>query len=270
MILLKLLLTSFLIISLALIAKKLSSRLAGLLSALPTGTALMLFFYGLEHGPQYVDKVSNYNILGLSASLAFIMFYFIGSNLFKSPIKSLISAIILSLSSYLLIAFSLSLIPNVSTLLASSILFLSVIITGFVFRKIPDTAVKTSNNTKTSILVFRSLIASGFIICLSFAPLYFPDSLAGVVSSFPSVVAPLLIIIHFSFGKESLNEAIKVMPLSYISVLIYSLSVGKSYLYFGVYAGTLASFSLALVYIVFLQVTLKYLASKKGIAVSPQ
>ena len=262
MILLKVLLTSFLIISLALVAKKLSSRLAGLISALPMGTALMLFFYGMEQGPTYVSEVANYNILGLSASISFVIFYFIGSKLFTDPLKSLLSAIFLSFSAYLLIAYGLSLIPEVSAVLASVILLSSISLAVFLFRNIKTNTLKVSNNTKNSVLIIRSLIASSFIIILSFAPLYLPSSLAGVASSFPSVVAPLLIIIHFSFGKQSLYEAIKVMPLGYISILVYSLSVGKSYLYFGVYWGTLASFALAMTYIVFLQLTLKYLSSK--------
>ena len=269
MILFKVLLTSFLIIALALVAKNLSSRLAGLLSALPMGTALMLFFYGLEHGPTYVNNVSSYNILGLSASLSFVIFYYIGSTFFKTPIKSLLSATVLSLSAYLLIAFSLSLIPDVSALLSSVILLSSILLALYLFKNIAPTKSTIPTNTKTSVLIFRSLIASAFIIFLSFAPFYLPSSLAGVVSSFPSVVAPLLIILHFSFGKDSVYEAIKVMPLSYISILIYSLSIGKSYLYFGVYWGTLASFVLALVYILFLQTTLKYLASKRDTQVSP-
>jgi len=270
MILLKILLTSFLIIALAIVAKKMSSRLAGLLSSLPMGTALMLFFYGLEHGSTYVSEVSNYNILGLSASLFFVIFYYLGSTLFTKPLNSLLSAVIVSFFAYSITAYSFSLIHEVSALSASIILLSSIFLAIFVFRNIPASSPKSPISTKTSVLIIRSLIASSFIIFLSFAPLYLPAPLAGVISSFPSVVAPLVIIIHFSLGKENLHEAIKVMPLSYISILIYSLSIGNSYLIFGVYWGTLISFALALVYIVFLQFSLKYFSSMKDTQKNPQ
>ena len=65
----------------------------------------------------------------------------------------------------------------------------------------------------------------------------------------PNCDHPLYTCIHLSFGKESLYQAIKVMPLSYISILIYSLSVGKTYLVFGVYYGTIISFLISKVYI---------------------
>lgn len=263
MLIIKIILSSLIIISLALVAQRVSSKVAGLLSALPMGTALVLFFYGLEYGSSYVAEVSSFNILGLSASLIFVLFYYLGAKLFEDNTKSILSAISISLIAYFITAFSLSMIEVKSALLPSLILLSVVFISFYIFRNIKDTKVKNSKKVSTTQLILRSFVATGFIVFISFAPEYLPSSLAGVISSFPSVVVPLLLILHISFGKDSVFEAIKVMPLSYISILIYSLSIGYSYLTFGVYLGTLVSFIISIVYILVLLYFTSVLAKAK-------
>jgi len=270
MLLLKIILSSLIITTLALVAQRISSRAAGILSALPMGTALVLFFYGVEYGPHYVEKASVFNILGLSASLSFVIFYYLGSTLFTSPFRSVISAIFLSFSAYTIVALSLSQLTPNDFILPSAILLSVIAGAYFLFKYIPLTHVKVTKQVSVFKLFLRSLIATGFVIIISFTPQYLSASLAGIFSSFPSVIVPLLLILHLSFGRESVCEAVKAMPLSYVSVMIYSISVGESYLNFGIYWGTLISFSIALIYIISLFVISNYLASKRDTQLSPQ
>jgi len=263
MLILKIILSSLIITGLALVAQRVSSRAAGILSALPMGTALVLFFYGMEYGAHYVAEASIFNILGLSASLSFVVFYYLGSTLFTSPIKSVLSAIIMSLSAYILVAFMLSHLSPQDFILPSAILLTVILGAYFLFKRIAKTKIKITKQVSIFKLFLRSLIATGFVVLISFAPQYFDASLAGIFSSFPSVIVPLLLIIHLSFGRESVHEAVKAMPLSYVSVMIYSMSVGESYIHFGVYWGTVISFAVALVYIVSLFVISNFLASKQ-------
>jgi len=264
MLVLKIILSSLIITALALVAQRISSRAAGILSALPMGTALVLFFYGMEYGASYVAQASVFNVLGLSASLSFVVFYYLGSTLFDSPVKSVLSAMTLSLSAYAIVAFSLSHLNPQNFFIPTSILLTVILGAFFLFKRIPLTKVKVTKQVSVFKLFLRSLIATGFVVLISFAPQYFDASLAGIFSSFPSVIVPLLLILHLSFGRESVHEAVKAMPLSYVSVMIYSMSVGESYLHFGVYWGTLISFVIALVYIVGLFIISNFLASKQG------
>ena len=106
--LLKILIASVIVIGLAELAERSSTKMAGILAGLPVGSALVLFFYGLDFGAVYVDKVTPYNLLGLSASLSFVTFYYLGTTL--SDRFSMLFGIFLGLSAYLLIAYLLSFI----------------------------------------------------------------------------------------------------------------------------------------------------------------
>jgi len=72
MLMLKILIAAVIVIGLAELAERTSTKMAGLLAGLPVGSALVLFFYGLDFGPQFVEQVTPYNLLGLSASLSFV------------------------------------------------------------------------------------------------------------------------------------------------------------------------------------------------------
>ena len=49
----KLLAVIFFVVLLTLVAERVSPKLAGLMTGLPTGQAILLFFFGLEMGPDF-------------------------------------------------------------------------------------------------------------------------------------------------------------------------------------------------------------------------
>ncbi|HFU74094.1 MAG TPA: hypothetical protein ENK65_00915, partial [Helicobacteraceae bacterium] len=98
----KMMIAAIIVIGLAELAERSSTRMAGILAGLPVGSALVLFFYGLEYGTDFVATVTPYNLLGLSASLAFVSFYYLGSKL--SVRYSILTASGLGLGAYFMSA----------------------------------------------------------------------------------------------------------------------------------------------------------------------
>ena len=247
MLLLKILIASVIVIGLAELAERSSTKMAGILAGLPVGSALVLFFYGLDFGAVYVDKVTPYNLLGLSASLSFVTFYYFGSTL--SERFSMLSGISLGLSAYLFIAYFLSFVRIENAVIPALLLSTLIFITHTLFKKIPDAISSKSGKLKPMQILGRGIVATFFVLAASYSPRLFSDEMAGILSSFPSSILPLLLILHLSQGKAVTQAVIKYLPLGYIGVMIYSIVVGQMYVDFGVYMGTLLSLVISTSYL---------------------
>ncbi|WP_198151457.1 hypothetical protein, partial [Formosa algae] len=80
----KLIVAIGLVIGLSLLAENVSPKVAGILSGYPTGSAITLFFFGLEVTPEYAAESAVYNMIGLSAALTFVYVYYIASKYIKT------------------------------------------------------------------------------------------------------------------------------------------------------------------------------------------
>ena len=250
MLLLKILIASVIVIGLAELAERSSTKMAGILAGLPVGSALVLFFYGLDFGAVYVDKVTHYNLLGLSASLSFVTFYYLGTTL--SDRFSMLFGISLGLSAYLLIAYLLSFIRVENAVIPALLLTVLIFITHSMFKKIPNAISSKIGKLKPTQIMGRGVVATFFVLAASYSPRLFSDEMAGILSSFPSSILPLLLILHLSQGRTVTQAVIKYLPLGYIGVMIYSIVVGQMYLDFGVYMGTLLSLVISTSYLILL------------------
>jgi len=252
MLLLKIFISAFIVIGLAELAERSSTKMAGLLAGLPVGSALVLFFYALDYGVFYVKDVASYNLLGLSASLTFVIMYYVGSNLFKK--YSLFNGIFFGLTSYFIMAYFLSALHVEGALVPSIILFTVIMASTYYFRNIKVVNSTKSGKLNSSQLLIRGAIAVFFVLIASYSPQYASDEMAGVLSSFPSAILPLLIIIHYSQGKEVVHSVIKYLPLGYVGVMLYSIVIGNLYVDYGVYTGTLLALGVSTTYLVLLLV----------------
>lgn len=252
MLFLKILIASAIVIGLAELAERSSTKMAGILAGLPVGSALVLFFYGMDFGAVYVDKVTPYNLLGLSASLSFVAFYYIGSTL--SEKYSLVSAVTTGISGYLLVAYLLSFITVQNAVIPGLLLSFLIIIVHYFFKRITEINSSKSGKLKPSQIFGRGIIATFFVLAASYSPRLFSDEMAGILSSFPSSILPLLIILHLSQGKAVTQSVIKFLPLGYVGVMIYSIVVGEMYIDFGIYLGTFISLVISTSYLILLLV----------------
>ena len=248
MLILKILIAAVIVIGLAELAERTSPKIAGLLAGLPVGSALVLFFYGLDFGPNFVEQVTPYNLLGLSASLSFVLAYYLGSRL--SEKHSLLGGVSLGLTAYFIVAYSLSLFQVENAVFPALLLTTLILIVHLYFLKIPEVRGQKNKKTNPLEILERGGIAVVFVILASFSPHFFSAEMAGILSSFPSSVLPLLLIVHFSQGRAVVHSLIKYLPLGYVGVMIYSAVVGNLYVDFGIYWGTLLSLVISTGYLV--------------------
>jgi len=261
MLVFKILLAAIIVIGLAELAERSSTKMAGLLAGLPVGSALVLFFYGLDYGTDFVAQVTPYNLLGLSASLSFVSMYYVGSKL--SERYSMVSGLGFGLVAYLVVAYALSYLHLDTTLIPGLMLLSFILITHIWFKEIRDVRGEKSGRLNLYQMLGRGVIATVFVLLASYSPYVFGDNMAGILSSFPSALLPLLLIIHASQGRDVVHSVIKYLPLGYVGVMIYSVSVGYLYGDFGIYIGTLLALVISTSYLVLL-LSLSHFKSKRA------
>ena len=249
LILIKSIVVVVLVLSLTTVAEKVSTKVSGILSGLPLGTLIVLLFFAIEYGVDYVQNAALYNIHGLFASLAFTIGYYIST--FYTGKFEVIFSLIISFIFYIIIAILLSYIPPhiIFTPLVVSILLL---ISGVYFSKKEDYAIVKTNKVSIFDLVLRSGLTIIIFLIVSSLPDYVPVNLAGIFSSFPTILLPLLIIIHFNHSNLQARTIIKNTPFGLTSIVGYSYIVYFAYPTIGILWGTIIGM-LSAVIIIYLQ-----------------
>lgn len=228
-----------LVLSLTVIAEKVSPKLSGLLSGLPLGSSITLIFFAIEYGVNYVKETALYNIHGLFAALAFSIGYYIST--FYTGKFEIILSLIISFISYLIIAFILSFIPP-HIIFTPLIIFTLLIISAIYFSKKEDHKIVKISKVSIYDLVIRSILTLIIFLIISNLPKYVPASIAGIFSSFPTILLPLLLIIHFNHSNLQARTIIKNTPFGLTSIIVYSYVVYLTYSTIGVVEGTILGF----------------------------
>ena len=244
-----------LVLSLSIIAEKLSPKLSGILSGLPVGSSITLLFFAIENGVEYTNSVALYNIHGLFAALAFSYGYYL-STFYKGKFEIFLSLMV-SFFSYIFIALFLSLItPHI--IFTPLIVIILIISSSIYFAKKENFKINKSVKTSLSDIIFRSLLTIFIFLIVTSLPKIAPANIAGIFSAFPTILLPLLLIIHLRHSNLQARTIIKNTPFGLSSVVIYSLIVYFSYSSIGMFWGTLIALLSSILYVIIQSKILKY------------
>ena len=241
--------------SLSYIAEKVSPKVSGILSGLPVGSSITLVFFAIENGVDYVTKVALYNIHGLFAALAFSIGYYI-STFYKGKFEIFLSLLI-SFISYLIIAFILAYVPP-HVFFTPFIVIVLMLIATIYFAKKENFSIDKKIKTSVNDILFRSILTIFIFLVVSSLPKYVPSNIAGIFSSFPTVLLPLMLIIHFRHSNLQARTIIKNTPFGLSSVVIYSLIVYFSYSKIGILYGTILALFCSVLYVLIQGKVLKF------------
>jgi hypothetical protein len=251
MILLKIAITVIVVTTLSLIAEHISPRAAGILSGYPLGSAIALFFIGVEQGAVFAGQSAIYNVAGLAALLFFMFVYYLVS---RSLPSRLAKAVIIAAASVAanLAFFGLDAFLHAMSLPAwGCVLVAAAAILGFggLFRGIPNAQIAQRIRLGPGVLIFRAALATLVILAITGAAHLVPPAWAGLFSAYPATVFPLLLILHSTYGAEQAHTVIKNLPTGLWALFLYSLTISFAYPRLGVYWGTLVGFAAATVYL---------------------
>lgn len=240
------------VLGLTYIAEHVSVKASGILSGLPTGSIITYIFFGIEFGTKYVQDVSLYNINGLISNLLFCVGYYI-STFYKGKFKLFVS-ILLSLTLYTISMLALSKVePSINT---TPIFVLPLLIMAILyFVSVEDHQIEKPQKLSVYSFIARMALTILIFLVISSLPNYVPQNYAGIFSSFPIVLLPLIIIIHFNYNSYQARTIAKNAPLGLPSVVAFSTTVFYTFDDLGILLGICIALTASLV-VIFIQTKL--------------
>jgi len=194
----------------------------------------------------FVTKSAPHGVAAFTATIGFVLAYY-GASLWFARHSALWSSLI-AVTVFIAVAGALSTIPF--TLVSATAM--TVCVTGlalWVFRNVEFTPVEKPVRYTTRLLVARGCLAAALIVgVITFAEIL-GTRWTGLLSGFPTILLPTLLIIHITYGRANTHAIIRNFPVGVVSIILYILSVPITFPFLGIYAGTLASLSVSLVYL---------------------
>ncbi len=242
----KILISVIVVLGLSWIAEHVNPRIAGILSGMPLGAVLVLFFVGLELGPEFATESALYAIPSITATLAFALGYYFASRI-KSSVSPLLSTLC-GLICYFTIAGGLKSITfDLPLGIGLSLIALS--LTAYFFRSSETSKIQKKIRMTFPRMLFRSAMAAGFVVAITtFADLTGPKW-SGLLIGFPMTFLPFLLIIHMTYSGEQVRTIIRNFPLGLAGLLCFLIITTQTIPLLGVNLSILVALGGALCYL---------------------
>lgn len=230
------------VLGLAAIAERLSPRIAGLLSGYPLGTAIALFFIGLEISPDFAADSAVHTLAGFTATLALGGGYLLCGR--REGVSGVLSGTLGGLACWLAASAVLAQIDF--DRLGGTLVTLSAIgIFLWLYRQVPDLRTGGRGSLPWAGVLFRALLAAAIVFTITGLAHVLPPAWAGLLAAFPVTMYPFLVILHLTHGPGPVATIIKHYPAGLGSLLCYALCVSLVYPTLGLALGTLVGFAVA-------------------------
>ena len=242
MLLTKIIVTVLVILLLAAVAEYGSPRLAGTLSGYPIGSAVVLYFYGLERGVEFAAAAAIYNLTGMIPTLAFASGYL--HALRRTPLCTPVVPTIMACCCYLTSSLLLG-VFDYSRFAATGLAAVAIIGAGVFARSTGATASPGRLSFSPWLLLVRGVAAAALVVLITSLAGRLGAQWAGMLSAFPLVLYPLILMLHLNSGAARVRALLSCFPHGLWSVLAYSLTLSYCYPVLGLGLGTLAGFAVA-------------------------
>jgi uncharacterized membrane protein (GlpM family) len=234
------------VLGLSAVAERVSLRIAGILAGAPQNVVLVYFFVGRDMGIHYITQSAPHAIASFSATIAFALGYYLGSSRFvRHPA---FAGTLIGVVGFIIVALVLSVVPF--TLPSATALTLCAIaIAVWLGKGIELTRVDKPVRYTPRLLVLRASAAAVLIVgVITLAEMLGPRW-TGLLTGFPTIVLPTLLIIHLTYGTAQTHAIIRNFPVGLGSIILYILSVTITFPLWGIYGGTAASLAVSFVYL---------------------
>ncbi|MTI10633.1 hypothetical protein [Curvivirga aplysinae] len=235
------------VLALSFIAERVSPRAGGIMAGYPLGTAIALFFIGLENGLEFATDAALYTLPGFVAAMMLAAGYFVGLKTALKP-RVLISTIV-AMGAFGITSFLLKL-PSYNIYIAVFIPMIAIPVFTFAFRRIENTRVGRPVKTTATILLIRATAAAAMVLIITGVASAIGPVWSGLLAAFPVSMVPFLIMMHLTYGENQALTIIKNYPAGLGALVVYTLTVYLCYKSLGVAMGTLLSFATATVYLI--------------------
>lgn len=231
------------------VAERLGSRVGGAIANLPSTILVSLVYVALVRSPEYAADAALAAPLGMAINTVFLFVFVL---LLR---YNLLVAIVLSMLVWGVLAYASSLVTLPHIFITSG-LYLIIMIAAFLLLergfKIPSVD-KRKAPFRGWVIFVRALFAGGVVgstvLISSFANSFW----TGILSTFPAVMLSSMVILTLSQGAAFARAIGKTMILASVNIIVFAGGVHWLFPSIGVLWGTVVSFLLAALFIIFIR-----------------
>lgn len=252
----KIFVSVFVVLGLSWIAEHVNPRIAGILSGMPLGAVLILFFVGIELGPQFAAESALYAIPSLVGTISFAIGYYWGS-LSNNRYSPLVSTVV-GVTCFFVVASILSTI-EFNLVFGACLSLVTLGTVGVAFHNHDTNKIQEKIRMTFPRMLFRSGMAAGFVVAITMLADAIGSQWSGLLIGFPMVFLPFLLIIHITYSGDQVRTIIRGFPLGLVSLIGFLIVATQTIPIYGVNAAILISLCAAFIYLTALSVVLRRL-----------
>lgn len=246
------------VITITLVAERVSTRLAGVLLGFPLGVGLSLFFLGIEYGRDFAAESALWCTQGILAALGFCAVYLQAALWMpRNRPLAICGCILLASSGYLLFSLLIHALMPESASIRSLLMLLLLTACISLFSRIPNQGIARQQRVTPAILAFRGLFAAAVILGITGMAGVVGARWSGLFAAFPTTILPSVAVIHHRYGKDAALSLFRELPLGMIAILVFATAVHFTYPGHGVLVGTAIAYGLAAAYLLFYEKMLR-------------
>ena len=255
----KILVSVLVVLVLSWIAENVNPRISGILSGMPLGAVLVLYFVGRELGPEFATSSSLYAIASITGSIAFALGYYYASRL-KIQYSPLISSVC-GLICFFVVAALLNWI-RFDLVAAIGLTLTTLIIVAYAYHRGEANKIQIKVKMTFQRLLFRSGLAAVFVVAITVMAQFVGPRWSGLLLGFPMTFLPFLLVIHMTYSAAQVRTIIRNFPLGLIGLLCFLVVVNQTIPEFGVNVAIVTALGCALTYLALLSLVLSQLNYK--------
>lgn len=256
--LLKIAIAAATVVGLAEIAKRIDPVLSGVLLGLPLGAGLSVYFVAAEQGVDFVVPGLPWAIAGLCAAVVFCTVYLaVGQRLKCGRLLEVAGCSVAAMAAFF---GSAALVRSLEwTVLGATVAFLAVAAANIFLLKLFPRPKNIASGKATGFtgLLLRGLIAGTIITAVTLVAPLAGSQWTGILSSFPSTLYALLIIVHFETGQAVYPGIIHSFARSVPALAVFYLGCMTLLPTLGLNLGFLSVYGISAAYVYLTHIMLK-------------
>ncbi len=250
--LVKIAVTVAVVLALAEVSRRASPTLAGILSGLPLGAGLTIYFVAAEQGTAFAVAAVPWGILGLSSSIVFSLVYLLAGRIGgrggwpdRRPWGRLASVLASTLAALAAFFATAAVFRTLSVTLGFSLaVTLPVIAANIIVLRRLGCGDRAGARPRFSYrsLLFRAAVAGALVSAATGAAAAVGREWTGLFSGFPMMLMPLYVVLHFEEGDRlypgiiaGFAWSITNLVLFYLSVLLFMPALGLGLSFVAIY-----------------------------------
>ncbi|HCL91033.1 MAG TPA: hypothetical protein DHW70_06905 [Candidatus Atribacteria bacterium] len=266
-IIIKILISMIIVIIFAEISTRINPVLGGVLSGLPLGAGLSVYFISYKESIPFLVNGIPWAIVALASSILFCLSYFIIGEYFRLNNK-LLSITLCSLGGFASFFISGYFINRLKLGLFSAIILFVIIyfINIFITKRIPVVSnYKKQKKTSISTFLLRGLLAGIIISLFTEIASIGGSKWAGILSSFPSTLFALLVVLHFEGDNKIYPAVIYGFSFSISTLAIFYLLCWYLLPILGLNQGFILIYFMSILYLFIISKMKNLLINKKSV-----